>query len=115
MIRPKPEVDTFVSTLASPPVASPPVTSPSVASPPLEFSTATSVNASVAKSGNPPFVKAEDAIDDDMSAGGQVADIPISAPSSQRTLSQGVPASSRSEEVLAEIVKKDAENADNQF
>ena len=50
-----------------------------------------------------------------MSAGGQAADIPISAPSSQRTLSQGVPASSRSEEVLAEIVQKDDENADNQF
>ena len=89
MIRPKSEVDTFISTPASPPV---------------ESSAATSVNASVAKSGNPLFVKAEDAIDDDMGAGGQLADIPISAPSSQRTLSQGVPASSRSEEVLTEIV-----------
>ena len=74
MIRPKSEVDTFVATPASPP---------------LETSTASAVNASVSISGNPPFVKAEEAADEDMSAGAEAADIPISAPSSPRSLSQG--------------------------
>ena len=105
MIRPKSEVDTFFSTPASPPVASPPV----------ESFAATSVNASAAKSGNPLFVKAEDAVDDDMSAGVEVANIQIRAPSSPRILSQGIPAPSRSEEVLVEIVEKDEENAENQL
>ena len=88
MVRPKSEADPFTST--------PP-------SPPLESSTA-----------HPPFVKAEEAADEDMSAGGEAADMPISAPSSPRILSQGIAASSMSEEVLAEVGQRDEENAESQ-
>ena len=99
VVRAKSEADPFTSTPASPP---------------LESSTASAVNASVSISGNPPFVKAEEAADEDMSAGAEAADIPISAPSSPRILSQGIVASSMSEEVFAEAGQRDEENAESQ-
>ena len=99
VVRPKSEADPFTSTPASPP---------------LESSAATAINASVAKRCNPPFVKAEEAVDEDMSAGAEAADIPISAPSSPRILSQGIAVSKMSEEVLAEAGQRDEEHAESQ-
>ena len=58
MVRPKSEADPVTSTPASPP---------------LESCTASAVNASVSIRGNPPFVKAEEAADEDMSAGAEAA------------------------------------------